>query len=109
MGQNSRFPKDKNDEIIAIVAMSGQEQEFIDIPKKIKEKKVTHIGYAETPLIGPNHNYRIESPNLKKVYIHDNILDFSSEAFGSIDGLCIMVCGAMDTLVGDVVRGNIYI
>lgn len=53
---------------VAIVGLteSGKEQEALDVPRKIKGIKVTSFGYAGS-------RYKIESENLKRLYIHDNI------------------------------------
>ena len=53
---------------VAIVGLteSGKEQEALDVPCTIKGIKVTSFGYAGS-------RYKIESENLKRLYIHDNI------------------------------------
>ena len=49
---------------VAIVGLteSGKEQEALDVPRKIKGIKVTSFGYAGS-------RYKIESENLKRLYI----------------------------------------
>ena len=97
VGKNSRFPKDKKDEVIAIIGLtaSGQEQEVIDFPRVLVGKNVKHIGYGpKTQGLFTGGYYHIESPNLRKIYLHDNIESIGKEVFGSIPDLSIMVCGA---------------
>lgn len=77
VGKTGHFPKNKADQVVAIVRLteSGQEQETIDIARMIDGKEVWHIGYPIIKgLMAGNQSYPITSPNLKKMYIYDNII-----------------------------------
>ncbi|KAI4453842.1 translation elongation factor g-related [Holotrichia oblita] len=111
VGQNSRSPKNKADEVIAIVGFteSGLKQEVIDFPRIIDNKDVKFIGYRNYSTF-MNSYYHLESPNLKKIYIQDNILAINNEALYSAnrDDIQIMVCEARNFDKGDMTQGLIY-
>ena len=118
VGKTSRFPKNKADEVVAIIRLTefGQEQETIDIPRMIDGKEVWYIGYGiikGLPAMGSNQPYPITSPNLKKMYIHDNIICIEDGVFLSTsDEWDIMLCSEVDNLdieMDTIVRGTIYI
>ena len=103
VGQNSDFPKNKADEGVAIIGLteSGKEQGFIDFPKTLAKKKVTHLGYRKRIGLMLFEYFHFESPNLKKIYIHDNISAIEREAFSFFDDISIMVCGTNPVFVED--------
>ena len=70
IGGNS---KDSREVAIVGLTESGKEQEALDVPCTIKGIKVTSFGYAGS-------HYKIESENLKRLYIHDNLehMDYQS-------------------------------
>ena len=70
IGGNS---KDSREVAIVGLTESGKEQEALDVPCTIKGIKVTSFGYGGS-------SYKIESENLKRLYIHDNLehMDYQS-------------------------------
>lgn len=90
---------DKNNKaVVAVVGFtsSGLQQEVIDFPEEIDGKPLRYIGYREPRTMAARY-YHLESDNLKKVYIHENIKTVCDEAFfyyGSRKDLDIMVCEA---------------
>jgi uncharacterized repeat protein (TIGR02543 family) len=82
VGKTSRFPKNEEDQVVAIVRLTelGQEQEIIDIPRMIDGKEVLFIGYDIIKGLEAFRSYSITSPNLKKMYIHDNIIQIEYDA-----------------------------
>ena len=116
VGKIGNFPKNKADQVVAIVSLTelGKEQETIDIPRTIDGKEVWYIGYRIIKgLIAENQPFPITSPNLKKMYIHDNIIGIDSEIVPTPDQWDIMLCSAVDNLdlneLVFTVRGKVYI
>ena len=70
IGGNS---KDSREVAIVGLTESGKEQEALDVPCTIDGMKVTSFGYGGS-------SYKIESENLKRLYIHDNLehMDYQS-------------------------------
>lgn len=60
-------------EVVAIVDFTGSLEE-VEIPREIEEKPVQYIGYrvASANWFAVQY-YRIECPELKKIYVYDNI------------------------------------
>lgn len=125
VGKAGNFPKNKEDQVVAIVRLTalGQEQETIDIPRMIDGKEVWYIGFRIIRgLMGGNRPYPITSPNLKKMYIHDNIIGIDNEIVPTADEWDIMFCSAVDNSdlgwmynnldlewIADTIRGKVYI
>lgn len=125
VGKTGNFPKNKEDQVVAIVRLTelGQEQEIIDIPRMIDGKEVWYIGFRIIRgLMGGNRPYPITSPNLKKMYIHDNIIGIDNEIVPTADEWDIMFCSAVDNSdlgwmnnnlslewISDTIRGKVYI
>ena len=82
IGKNTHFPQNSEDCEVAIVGLTeiGKEQTSLDVPRTIDGMDVTHIGYKNR---GGGY-YKLESLNLKRLYIHDNISYIEYTAFGSI-------------------------
>lgn len=127
VGKRGNFPKNKADQVVAIVRLTefGQEQETIDIPRTIDGKEVRYIGFRiikGMPGMGGNRPYPFTSPNLKKMYIHDNIVGIDNEIVPTADEWDIMLCSAVDNSdlgwadynfdldwIADSIRGKVYI
>ena len=73
IGGNS---KDSREVAIVGLTESGKEQEALDVPCTIDGMKVTSFGHVRSSY----KSYKIESENLKRLYIHDNIeyMDYQS-------------------------------
>lgn len=89
-----------NNEAIAIIGFtgSGMQQEVIDFPREIDGKPVRYISYRDISYFSEAY-YELESSNLKKVYIHENIEHVYRDAFSGItdrDNLEIMFCAPKD-------------
>ena len=112
VGENSRFLKKGEDGVIAIVGLteSGKEQEVIDFPRTIDGKVVQRLGYGRkhNGCMGGGGNYLLESPNLKKVFIHDNISRIETEAFYLLENISIMLCIASDYLIDEIAQATAY-
>ena len=83
IGKNTYFPKNAEDREVAIVGLTeiGKEQTSLDVPRTIDGMDVTHIGYYKRSLIMEGGgNYKIESPNLERLYLHDNIKQICTNA-----------------------------
>lgn len=84
-------------EVIAIVGLTdlGKQQKIIDFPRVIDGKPVRYIGYRDRSTF-MNSYYHLESDNLQKVYVHENIKRVYDEAFVYFSenkyDLEIMVC-----------------
>jgi uncharacterized repeat protein (TIGR02543 family) len=91
----------------------GQEQETIDIPRTIDGKEVWYIGYGIIKSLMANGVYPFTSQNLKKMYIHDNIISIERDIFATAKEWDIMLCSADYNFdldwIADSVHGNIYI
>ncbi len=118
VGENSRFPNKENKAIVAIVGFTdlGKEQEVIDFPTTIDGKEVKYIGYGPKTAIFGSGNYRLESDNLSKVYIHENIEFVYKWTFSEWTAddaeLNIMICAAKEKILGlsgTGIRGCTYI
>lgn len=85
-----------DEEEIAIVGFTGigLGEQSIEIPQEIDGKPVVYIGYRDYSHFSmmPADYYRLESYNLKKLYIHDNIKSIEKEAFLNLSEIDIMVC-----------------
>lgn len=85
-----------NDEVAIIgFTSSGQQQEMLEIPREIDGKPVKHIGYRdfEETTVMVVHYHRLESENLKKLYVYDNIRNIHLDAFcRSAGSECNVVC-----------------
>ncbi len=81
IGKNTFFPQNSDDREVAIVGLTeiGKEQTSLDVPPTIDGMDVTHIGYYKRSWISGG-NYRIESSNLERLYLHDNIKKICREA-----------------------------
>lgn len=118
IGRTSPFPKNKEDRVVAIIRLTelGQGQETIDIPRMIDGKEVWYIGFRiiRGGLMAGNRPYPFSSPNLKKMYIHDNITYIEEEIFTSTaDEWDIMLC-SIDynfeiSWISYLIRGKTYI
>ena len=90
MGNPSRypFPNERGEAVVAIVGLteSGKEQEAIDIPREIDGMPVLRVGYTDDVC---HNEYYIESENLKKFYVHDNIVHITNFEVKSVD---LMIC-----------------
>ena len=109
VGKTGHWPKNKADQAVAIIRLTelGQEQESIDIPRTIDGKEVWYIGYPIIKgLMAGNQPYPITSSNLKKMYIHDNIISIDNGVFLDWD---VMLCSVVYNLNLDSVHGKIYI
>jgi hypothetical protein len=83
IGKNTHFPQNSEDCEVAIVGLTeiGKEQTSLDVPRTIDGMDVTHIGYYKRSLIMEGGgNYKIESPNLERLYLHDNIKQICTNA-----------------------------
>ena len=125
VGKRGNFPKNKEDQVVAIIRLTelGQEQETIDIPLTIDGKEVWYIGFRIIKgLMGGNRPYEFSSPNLKKMYIHDNIIGIDNEILRIENQWDVMLCSVdynrdldwaiykidLIDIVGSI-NGNIYI
>lgn len=96
--ENSGDSEQSREEVVAIIGFtySGMEQEVIDFPREIDGKPVRYIGYLSYNTLAMSYYYHLESDNLKKVYIHENIKSVYNEAFSSFSekdyDLDIMIC-----------------
>ncbi len=91
-----RESDDPDAEAVAIVGFtaSGRDQTEIDIPREIDGRPVKHIGYQsheELTLMGSIY-YRLESYELEKLYIHDNIISIENLALYKLPDVEIMYC-----------------
>lgn len=99
VGKDGPFPLTQKKEVIAIVGFTplGKQQEVIDFPREIEGKPVQHIGYRNYSTFMDSF-YHLESPNLKKVYIHESIKSVYREAFSwfaiNNQNLDFMVCAS---------------
>jgi len=117
VGKTGNFPKDKGDQVVAIIRLTelGQEQKTLDIPRTIDGKEVWYIGYPIIKgLMSGNQPYPITSANLEKMYIHDNIIGIEDGIFlSTADEWDIMLCSVdynFDLeLLARGVRGKTYI
>ena len=84
IGKNNVYsPKNPDDREIAIVGLteSGKEQTSLDVPRTIDGMDVTRIGYSKRSLIMEGGgDYKIESTNLERLYLHDNIKQIYTNA-----------------------------
>lgn len=84
IGKNNVYsPKNPDDREIAIVGLteSGKEQTSLDVPRTIDGMDVTRIGYSKRSLIMEGGgDYKIESSNLERLYLHDNIKQIYTNA-----------------------------
>ena len=90
-----KYLTDRDDEVAIIgFTPSGQEQETLEIPRKIDGKPVKYIGYRDYDNSGlmAAQYYRLESENLKKLYVYDNIYYIEEDAFADIPEVCLMWC-----------------
>lgn len=69
----SGYSKDSREVAIVGLTESGKEQEALDVPRTIEGMKVTSFGYTKGSFFMGGGYYKIESENLKRLYIHDNI------------------------------------
>ena len=70
----------KNDPVIIVGFTDlGLQQEYLHIPKKIKDHPVTNIGYFRGGFLSHAYKYPVEvTGNIKKIYVYDNIKDIYS-------------------------------
>ena len=75
VGEESRFADRGGRHVIAIIGFTelGLQQEVIDIPREIDGKPVMFIGYDDN--LRPWF-FIVETGNIKKLYIYDNIKNF---------------------------------
>ncbi len=97
VGENSRNPDKDNSAVVAVVGFteSGKQQEIIEFPREINGIPVQYIGYRDYRTFQESF-YHLESTNLKKIYVHDNIKSVCREAFWYFgeneQDLEIMIC-----------------
>ena len=65
----------KNDPVIIVGFTDlGLQQEYLHIPKKIKDHPVTDIGYKNGEYVANYYEYPVDiDGNIKKIYVYDNI------------------------------------
>ena len=105
-----------NDEVAIIgFTSSGQQQETLEIPREIDGKPVKHIGYRdfEETTVMVVHYHRLESENLKKLYVYDNIRNIHLDAFADLPEVSVMWCADTFELsnpsgVDDITRIFVY-
>ncbi len=81
---------------VAIIDFSplGRQQEIIDIPREIGGTEVRYLGYHKMGIM--TDNYRFETANLKKLYIHENIKSIYMFTFSNVTVEEVMLCAAKD-------------
>ena len=82
LGESGPYSDNDVTDAVAIIGFSalGRQQEVIDFPKEIDGKPVCYIGYRDWNTFTESF-FHLESDNLKKVYIHENIKSVYPEAF----------------------------
>ena len=77
IGKNTYFPKNAEDREVAIVGLTeiGKEQTSLDVPRTIDG-----MDYKRSLIMEGGGNYKIESPNLERLYLHDNIKQICTNA-----------------------------
>lgn len=97
LGKSGPYSDNEVTDAVAIIGFTalGRQQEVIDFPKEIDGKPVCYIGYRDWSTFTESF-FNLESDNLKKVYIHENIKSVYPEAFyyfiKNKYGLDVMVC-----------------
>ena len=99
----SSFAKEKNKKAVAIVLLTeiGKEQEILDIPRAIDGLEVQYLGYPiiRGGLMAGDQVSPIESLNLKKIYMYDNIIWIEDYVLWETKSCDIMVlCNTIDNL-----------
>ena len=100
MGEDSRFPTLGDKGVAAIVGLteSGMEQQTLDIPRQLGGRPVRYLGYKDEVT---RTDYYVWGPDLKKVYIHDNIEFIQNLGAPDLDrqhAVDIIICSANENL-----------
>ncbi|MDR3021231.1 MAG: hypothetical protein LBU60_00925, partial [Clostridiales bacterium] len=93
---------------------SGRQQEVLDIPREIDGIEVYALGGVRGNLLGGS--FSLESENLKKMYVHDNIIGIDSNVLNFLQYLDIMYSEFksasrefLDLFRGDIYGNTIYV
>ncbi len=90
---NNSIRGDDSSKFVAIVDFSDSTLEEVEIPREIEGKTVRYVGFrvASADWFAVQY-YRIECPNLKKIFVYDNIKTIHKNAFDDSLGIEMMYC-----------------
>ncbi|MGI6715325.1 MAG: InlB B-repeat-containing protein [Bacilli bacterium] len=108
-GVNKRLPRG-GPAVVRIIGLtqSGLQQSVLDIPRTINDLPVVALGYGPMKSGGfPSPPYTFSSKNLRKLYIHDNLVNIERGAFSTPENqnefvpFNIMICAYRFEQIGE--------